>query len=177
MDHIDFFNTMKPGFFDREGIRSIPKEEIYEEQIMDLHAFSADAVYIACPGNITFGTYSGDIGALREVVRTVEESWPGCYNPGDEVYCAFDGDRVVSFCLIEDFGNYKELRVGGPGCVGTIPEYRRQGIGLKMVQNVTAILKDRGYDIGYIHYTGIGHWYAKLGYNTIIRWNSEGVIE
>ena len=61
-------------------------------------------------------------------------------------------------------------------CVGTVPEYRRQGIGLKMVQNVTQILKEKGYALGYIHYTGVGHWYAKLGYQTLVKWNSGGII-
>ncbi|MBR5226313.1 MAG: GNAT family N-acetyltransferase, partial [Clostridia bacterium] len=69
------------------------------------------------------------------------------------------------------------LRIGAPGCVGTIPAYRRQGIGLKLVQNATAILKQRGYDLSYIHYTGVGHWYARLGYQTILKWNAQGIME
>ena len=59
---------------------------------------------------------------------------------------------------------------------GTIPAYRKQGIGLKMVQNATAILKEVGYDLSYIHYTAVGHWYARLGYQTILRWNSQGIV-
>ena len=176
IDPVALFNAVKPGFFENQHIRSIPPEEVFEEQILDLHSFSAGDMALSCPENITFGMYTGDLDALREVVRTVEEGWVGYYNPGDEIYCAFDGDKVVSFCLFDDFGTYNGLRIAGPGCVGTIPEYRRQGIGLKMVQNVTAILKDRGHDIGYIHYTGVGRWYEHLGYRTLVKWNCSGII-
>ena len=175
-DPIELFNTVRPGFFEKERIRSLPPEEVYEEQMLDLHAFPAADADLPCPAGITFGFYEGDIAALHAAVSMVEEGWVSCYNPGDLIYCAFDGSRIVSFCLIDDFGTYNGMRVGGPGCVGTIPEYRRHGIGLKMVQNATAILKDRGYDISYIHYTGVGHWYARLGYRTIVRWNCRGVI-
>ncbi|MBQ4088638.1 MAG: GNAT family N-acetyltransferase [Clostridia bacterium] len=176
-DPAELFSAVKPGFFEEEHIRSLPPEKIYEEQQMDLHTFSAADIELTCPENITFGMYDGDIDAIRAAVGEVEEGWVSFYNPGNTIYCAFDGDRIVSFCQLDDFGTYKGLRIGGPGCVGTIPEYRKQGIGLKMVQNVTAILKERGYDIGYIHYTGVGHWYAKLGYKTIARWNCNGIID
>ena len=99
------------------------------------------------------------------------------YDGKHRVYCAFDGDRVASFCLLEDMGTYRGLRVAGPGCVGTLPEYRRRGIGLRMVQNATALLAAEGYDIGYIHYTGVGPWYARLGYRTVLRWNRDGVVD
>jgi len=176
MDHVQLFNTIKPGFFENKHIRSMPENEIFEEQILDLHTFSPDDAALSHPESITFGIYNGDLEALRDIVRTVEKGWPGCFNEGDEVYCGFDGDRVVSFCLLEDFGVYDGLRIGGPGCVGTIPEYRRRGIGLKMVQNVTAILKERGYDLSYIHYTGVGRWYEHLGYSTILKWNCRGIL-
>ena len=45
-----------------------------------------------------------------------------------------------------------------------------------MVQNATAILKARGYDLGYIHYTSVGHWYAHLGYRTVLKWNCQGSV-
>ena len=91
-------------------------------------------------------------------------------------YCAFVDGRVAAFCLVEDMCTFQGLRVGGPGCVGTLPEFRRQGIGLKMVQNATALLRDRGFDLSYIHYTGVASWYAKLGYRTVLRWGREGFV-
>ena len=50
------------------------------------------------------------------------------------------------------------------------------GIGLTMVKLVTEILKNEGYDYSYIHYTAVAHWYAKLGYTTILKWNKKGII-
>lgn len=99
----------------------------------------------------------------------------------DKVYCAFLDGEIASFCIVEDLGlqecNGRTWKIGGPGCVGTVPRFRRRGIGIAMVRNVTRILREQGYDLSYIHYTGVAHWYAKLGYVTVLRWNCGGVIE
>ena len=176
LNYADLFNTLQPGFFQQEHIRSLPAEQVFEEQIIDLHTWQPGQSELPCPAGITFGFYQGDIAALHAAVRQVEDDWVEYFNEGDRVYCAFDGDQVVSFCLLDQFGQYAGLRIGAPGCVGTIPAYRKQGIGLKMVQNATAILKEEGYDLSYIHYTAVGHWYARLGYQTILRWNSQGIV-
>ena len=109
-------------------------------------------------------------------MRRVDPGWPEIYRPGDSVYCAFDGERIASFCLLEEMGTYDGVRIGGPGCVGTLPEYRRRGIGLKMVQNATALLREAGCDLGYIHFTGVAGWYARLGYRTVLRWSKAGIL-
>ena len=153
MDYTDIFHSLFPGFFEREYIRTIPSEDVFEEQILKLSDFTPEASLV-CPENITFGIYEGDVSRLHAAIREVEEDWVQYFGAQDPVYCAFDG----------------------PGCVGTVPAYRKKGIGLKMVQNATAILKDRGYDISYIHYTQVGHWYARLGYRTVLRWNCRGIL-
>lgn len=177
MNYADMFNQLHPGFFEKEYIRSLPAEHIFDEQILDLRAFSVEDVKIDCPAHITFGLYKGDMAVLREAVLEVDEDWVEYFSEGDQVYCAFDGDQVVSFCLLDEFGRYEGLRIGGPGCVGTIPSHRKQGIGLKMVQNATAMLKEAGFDLSYIHYTYVAHWYARLGYKTVVRWNTKGIVE
>ena len=177
MDYRDYFNHIFPGFFERAYIRNLPEENIAEELIIDLHDFCADDCPLSCPEHITFGMYHGEIEPLHAAVREVDESWVEYFNAGDHVYCAFDGDKVVSFCLVDSFGEYKSLKVGGPGCVGTIPAYRRQGIGLKMVQNATVILQNEGYDISHIHYTGVGPWYAHMGYKPVLKWNCKGFVD
>ena len=110
-------------------------------------------------------------------VREVEDDWAQWFGKGDRVFCAFDGDKVASFCLLDSFGEADGKKVGAPGCVGTVPAYRKQGIGLRMVQKATAILREQGYDLSWIHYTAVGHWYAKLGYKTVVRWNCKGIVE
>lgn len=177
INYAEMFAALHPGFFDAEGIRNLPPEHIFDEQVLDLHTFSAQDVKIDCPAHITFGRFKGDMAALQAAVREVDEDWVQYFQQGDQVYCAFDGDRVVSFCLLDEFGCYEGLRIGGPGCVGTIPGYRKQGIGLKMVQKGTGILKEQGFDLSWIHYTHVGHWYARLGYRTVVRWNCKGIVE
>ena len=82
--------------------------------------------------------------------------------------------------MVENFGEYtlsgKKIKIGGPGCVGTVPEYRDRGIGLTMVKNVTNIIKDEGYDLSYIHYTYETGWYEKLGYKVVLSWTGKGII-
>lgn len=184
MDHKEareLFLQMHPGLFDKESIRSMDEHLIYEEMLLPLETFSPEPpVPVSLPG-VTFGFYSGDITALQEAVGAVEDHWVRYFDASREAYCAMHNGKVVSFCLLEDKGlqtvHGKSVRVAGPGCVGTIPAFRCKGIGLRLVQNVTQIFKDRGFDISYIHYTASAPWYAKLGYRSIARWNKHGVID
>ena len=113
---------------------------------------------------------------LREAVKEVSSNWPEYFTEKSRVYCAMDGDEVASFCLVDDWGTHFGLRVGAPGCVGTVPRYRRRGIGLRMVQLATGILAREGFDLSWIHYTGVAPWYARLGYETVLRWNARGPV-
>ena len=122
---------------------------------------------------VTFGFYFGDPAPLLKAVNEVEPNWAKYYDGREPAFCGFVGDTVVSFCLLSDFGERNILgeraKIGGTGCVGTVPAYRRRGIGLKMVSLGTLILQERGFDYSYIHDTGVPDWYAKLGYKTIFR--------
>ena len=64
-----------------------------------------------------------------------------------------------------------KLKIGGVACVGTVPEYRKRGLGLKMVDMATVYLKTLNCDIAYIHYTHLEKWYKKLGYETVVRFS------
>lgn len=176
MTYAQMFQTLQPGFFDKPYIASLPEEHIFDEQVLDLHEWQAGTP-VPCPDHITFGFYQGDAETLQAAVREVEDDWVQWFGKTDRVFCAFDGGKVVSFCLLDSFGEADGLRIGAPGCVGTVPAYRKQGIGLRMIQLATAILQDEGYDLGWIHYTHVGHWYAKLGYRTVVRWNCRGIVE
>lgn len=102
------------------------------------------------------------------------------YNGKHRAYCGYVDGKIASFCLIEDMGEHVingcKIKVGGPGCVGTLPEYRNKGIGMTMVKKVTQILKNEGYDCSYIHFTGVPLWYEKIGYKSSVKWNKNGVI-
>ena len=180
-EYIELFDRMYPGYFEKRYIRDMRDDSVYEEMLLDLHAFSAKDLEIPVPEGITFGFFSGNMDDLRRAVGEVDDGWVRYYNDPSRAYCAFDGDRVVSFCDVDEMGTFlfrgRETKIGGPGCVGTVPAYRKRGIGLKMVQGATQILKDRGFDYGYIHYTGVGPWYARLGYRVILRWNAKGFVD
>ena len=176
MNYTELFHSMHPDFFQQEYIRSMPEEEVFAEQIMMLEAFDKEALAIDCPEEITFGLAKCIDRKLKEPVALVDEDWVQYFGEDSPVFCAFDGDDIVSFCILDDMGWHQGLHIGGPGCVGTIPAYRKKGIGLKMVQLATQYLKEQGYHASYIHYTHVDHWYARLGYETIVKWNRGGIV-
>ena len=114
---------------------------------------------------------------IKEAVRKVEKDWVQYFNKDELMFCGFDGDKIVSFCKITDQGIIDGIHIGDPGCVGTIPEYRKQGIGLELVRLATKLLKDDGFDISWIHGTPVPNWYTKLGYKPVLRWNKNGFIK
>lgn len=148
---------------------------------LSLESFQESDFEIPVSSEVTFGYYMGESEPLLEAVGQVEKGWPSFFTENSLVYCAYVDGEIASFCLIEDMGTYridgKTIKVGGPGCVGTVPKFRRRGIGLSMVSKATSILKEKGYDYSYIHYTGVASWYAKLGYRTEIRWGKNGILQ
>lgn len=113
-----------------------------------------------------FGFFHGS--GLHEAVSAVEPDWVQ-YFDGGEIFCGTIGGKIASFCIAEDdveclFSDGS--RVGSIGCVGTVPEFRRRGIGLKMVELAARELYRRGCKKIFIHYTGVYDWYAKIGFRT-----------
>ena len=176
MNYADVFLTINPGIFNREGIRSIPPEWTSTELVLDLRKELPSGPPFVCPEGITFGEYHGELAPLHQAVAQVDENWVQYFNEEDRFYCAFDGDKIIAFCCLSEMGEYKGLRVGGPGCVGTIPAYRKQGIGLEMVRLATEQLQKYGYALSWIHYTHLDSWYMKLGYEPVLRWNRDGFL-
>ncbi len=176
MDFVKLFDSMNPGFFDQTDIKSMPEDQVYAELIMDLRRASPKPVPYPCPDDISFGEYHGEIEKLKEAVGRVDKEWVRYFREESRVFCAFDGDIIASFCILEGWGRQGDLLISGPGCVGTLPEYRKKGIGLEMVQRATNVLKKEGFDISWIHYTHLWQWYEKLGYQVVLRWNCNGLL-
>lgn len=177
MDYKAIFMGMLPGFFDKPGIRNLPETAIATELVMDLHTEETLMIPVECPAHITFGEYHGDLAPLRAAVAEVEKAWVDYFTADNRVFCAFDGDRIIAFCIVDEMGTVQGLRIGGPGCVGTLPAYRKQGIGLEMVRRATLLMKELGVDLGWIHYTCLVSWYSKLGYRPVLRWNCKGFLD
>ena len=121
---------------------------------------------------MVFGWYQGDFAKMREAVAQVDESWPQYFHEGQPVFCAMLNGEIASFCAVDVWErcllSNGHNRVGAPGCVGTVPAFRRQGIGLKMVALACEELKKMGCDTCFIHYTGVAHWYARLGFRVFL---------
>jgi len=180
-DYVKIFMDSHPGFFTGHELDYMPEGVTCEEMFLPLENFKADDYEIKVSDDVTFGFYQGDFDELLESVGRVVKGWPEFFSPKNEIFCGYKDGKTASFCLIENMGTHtigsRQIKVGGPGCVGTLPEYRKQGIGLAMVNLVTDILRERGYDYSYIHYTGVAKWYSKLGYRTEVVWDKHGIID
>lgn len=177
----ELFNLMHPDFFNREYIRSISDEDIiFDEMMLRLSDFNYSIYEKRFDDSISFGFYEGSREELLEKVKCVEDDWVNYFGKTDRVFCGYINGEVVSFCIVEDMGEYEfngeKIKIGGPGCVGTLPEFRNKGVGLFMVKLVTQVLKDEGFDYSYIHYTHISDWYSKLGYKTVLKWTKNGIV-
>ncbi len=180
LDSVKLFESLHPNFFEREDIRSVSEEWVYDEMLLSLADFDGGRYEKVFGEAVSFGFYDGDLEELKRLVATVDDGWPQFFDGKQRIYCGFVHGEVASFCQVEHMGVHcidgQVLCIGGPGCVGTLPKYRDKGIGLTMVMRVTQLLKDEGYDYSYIHYTGVAPWYAKLGYKTILRWGRNGLL-
>ncbi|SCX94353.1 Acetyltransferase (GNAT) domain-containing protein [Lachnospiraceae bacterium XBB2008] len=174
------FMEMHPGYFERDYVRAVPDDEPASEMMLALIDFDEGAYTKNLDEEVTFGYYEGGLDDLLKAVAKVVPHWTQFFGEDTRVYCGFVNGEIASFCQIEDFGEHQigdvKWKIGGPGCVGTLPEYRNRGIGLSMVRNVTKILKEESYDHSYIHYTYETAWYSKLGYKTFLQWNGKGPV-
>lgn len=176
MNYTEMFNSLYPDFFQDENIRNMPSDHIFAELVMDLRESSPNMTTYRAQNGISFGEYHGDPETLRNAVRLVDDDWVQYFGDDERFYCVTDKEKVVSFCILSDMGKFRGLHIGGPGCVGTIPEYRGRGIGLEMVRLATETLRRDGFDISWIHHTHLSQWYMKLGYRQVLRWNSGGIL-
>ncbi len=154
--------------------RGYTLHEPVAEMGMDILNFPTDVFDISAPENITFGYYRGNRKSLLSAVASVEEDWVVYFDAAD-VFCAFDGDTPVSFCILDSdidcILSDGISVVGSIGCVGTVPAYRRRGIGLKTVACGVTELKKRGSEKCFIHYTHVYNWYSKLGFKSFLMLN------
>ncbi len=158
------------GFFKKLGFEVVGN---CDEMSIDIQSFNSNRFELPVPDQCSFGWFKGDFENLTKAVSGVDKDWVQYFSPDSKVFCGFHGDEIASFCMI-DYDNQCILsdgknKVGVIGCVGTVPTFRRKGIGLKMVALATDDLRKNGCDCCFIHYTGVAHWYAKLGYETFLK--------
>ncbi len=143
---------------------------IFSEMIMNITNYQEKTQPIE---NIEYKFYSGDISLLKNIVALVDADWVQYFSENILVFCGYAGQEPISFCIINVNADCiletSNERIGAIGCVGTVPQYRKQGIGLRMVDLATLYLKNEGCDLSSISYTHIDKWYRKLGYQTYAR--------
>ena len=150
-------------FFEKRGY-------VFGENIAEMYGESGELdLALRTTDGVDFGWEKCGSERLLSAVAMVDEDWVRYFREG-ECLCAYCSGEIASFCLVEDdvtclFSDEK-IRVGSIGCVGTVPIYRRKGIGLAMVAQASQILTERGCDRIFIHYTAVYDWYSKLGYKT-----------
>ena len=176
INYESMFDALFPGYFEKEFIRSLPEDDVSCEMVLPLADFQDGGPLTGLPQGVRFGFYRGEAAPLLQAVNAVDEGWAQYFANTERCFCATLGDQVLSFCIVDEMGVYDGLRVGGPGCVGTVPAFRRQGVGLELVRRATLILKQRGFDLSYIHYTHVDRWYEHLGYQTVLRWTCRGFV-
>lgn len=157
------------GFFEKLGFEA---KGGCDEMLMHLNDFHIDQLKLHGSDIAEYGFYDGGREELLTAVASVEEDWSQYFGSEDLVYVAKVDGKIASFCIVEtNAQNYltdKYGKVGLPGCVGTVPEFRNKGIALEMVARVTDYLKNQGMDISFIYFTGVATWYEKIGYKTFL---------
>ncbi len=155
------------GFFARHGYSV---DGCCNEMSLELGGFAAPDY--AAPEGAEFGFYKGDLTELREAVAEVEEEWVQYFTEEELFFCCLMNGEIASFCIVgEDEtcllsdGN----RIGSIGCVGTVPRFRRHGLGLRMVALGSEHLKRIGCERVFIHYTHLDKWYGRLGAEVFLR--------
>ena len=177
---IILFHSMHPNFFEQEYIQNLSEDWIFDEMILRLNEFDQHKYEKPLDTAISFDFFEGNREELLKIVEQVDEDWVEFFVGDGRVLCGYLDGKVISFCHVNNIGTYeingRIIKIGGLGCVGTLPEYRDRGIGLTMAKKATQILKDEGYDYSYIHYTYVAQWYEKIGYETVLKWTKNGIL-
>ncbi len=145
---------------------------IFAEMSLDLADYREKTHAI---DEVDYRFFRGSESEIKRAVALVDEEWIQYFDKDQSIFCGYKEGQIVSFCTIEVekdcILSTGGINVGAVGCVGTLPQYRDLGIGLRMVDLATLFLKNAGCDKAYIHYTHIDKWYEKLGYQTFARFS------
>ncbi len=104
---------------------------------------------------------------------TIATDWPHVYTPENLVNVRVmtdpqrnDGEKIVASTGVwvsEVMVGESTLRVGGINCVGTLPDYRRHGLGSQVMAAAHQTMRDLGCQVGLLS-TGIINWYRRMGW-------------
>lgn len=168
----EYMNEIKVKEMEKRLGCTFCNDGVFAEMSMDVADYTEKTSPIE---RVTYGFYAGDRQKLRELVATVDTDWCQYFGDDTPVFCGYIDGQVASFCIVDIDADCiisaPGIKIGSIGCVGTVPEYRGRGIGLRMVDLATLLVKNENCHKGYISYTHIENWYAKLGYQTFARFS------
>ena len=163
--------------------RGYTKSHITYNMDIDTANFEYSALTIPKPENVTYRfATEADKDALLAAVEQVVPEWVGLYKGycGEVLLALCDGE-IAAFEMIEERGGFfcaNAKKHGSIGCVGTVPKFRRRGIGLDMTAQSVRILKARGCDRVQLLYLVFDKWYGKLGFEiTSTQWMGSMKLE
>ncbi len=173
---MDNDNEDASEFFRKRGYE---ESHITYNMDIDTADFEYAALDIPKPRNIEyrFATES-DKEELLKAVEQVATDWVELYREcNDEVLLAICDGEIAGFEMLNEYDGIftkNAKKHGCIGCVGTVPKFRKRGIGLDMTARSVQILKDRGCDKVQLLYLVLDKWYGKLGfYITSTQWMGE----
>lgn len=126
----------------------------------------------------------GEHDKLLKAVNEVEPNWVQYFSEPEEdnpekTLIAEDtrNGNIAGFVMSEPSGasfEHNGLKTSAMGCVGVVPEYRRSGIGLRMVADGMQRLKEQGEQAVELTYIVLIDWYSRLGLKVCSRqWMAE----
>ena len=165
------WNDMRCVFFENRGYKA---SNGCIEMKMALSDFSEDKIP-PCPQDVKFGYCPEDRRTeLREAVKRVHSDWLEYFDLGSPVFTAERDGKLAGFCIVDvnadTIISTGKNNIGMIGCVGVLPEFRRNGIGLAMVAKAMLDVKNQGCDEAFIHFTYLDWWYGKLGFKTFLHY-------
>jgi len=154
------------GFFAKRGYTG---SYVTYNMELDTATFDYDALPFPKPEGVTYRLAAEEdrvalLKAAEEVVPDWVELYRGC---GDDVLLALCDGEIASFAMLNEEGGIftkQAAKHGSIGCVGTVPKYRKRGIGLDLTARAVQILKERGSDQVQLLYLVLDKWYGKVGF-------------
>lgn len=170
---MDNGNEDASEFFRKRGYK---ESHITYNMDIDTTDFEYAHLNIPKPQNIEYRfAEESDKEELLKAVELVVPDWVDMYREcDDEILLAICDGKIAGFEMLNEYGGVftkNAEKHGCIGCVGTVPEFRKRGIGLDMTARSVQILKDRGCDKVQLLYLVLDKWYGKLGfYITSTQW-------
>lgn len=112
----------------------------------------------------------------NDVIKNLKEWNNKAFDDNDITIIATKDDELVGFYQIKDHDNDNTNFSPWLANVYIIPEKRKMGYSIKLLESIPNILKDLGYDMLYLH-TKLINYYDKFGWKKLMPFIKDDGIE